>query len=125
LLRETFQEMHAQIRSTDLDVILATAGLTKSVLYQRFNNKEALGHAVVDEIVASLKREMGGRLQNAKHPIDSLIRMVQSTSLKPEDLRRGCRLNNLFEEMSPLDAGFRKRTAFEFPCPSPERWRSC
>jgi TetR/AcrR family transcriptional regulator, transcriptional repressor for nem operon len=118
--------MQAQIRSTDLDIILATAGVTKSVLYQRFNNKEALGHAVVDEIVASLKREMGGgRLQNAKHPIDSLIRMVQSTSLKPEDLRRGCRLNNLFEEMSPLDAGFRKRTAFEFPCPSPERWRSC
>jgi len=31
--------------------------------------------------------------QNAKNPIDTLIRIVQSTSLKPEDLQRGCPLN--------------------------------
>ncbi len=30
--------------------------------------------------------------QNAKNPIDTLIRIVQSTSLKPEDLQRGCPL---------------------------------
>lgn len=113
-------------RSSDLGVILATAGVTKGALYYQFDNKEALGYAVVDEIVASLTREKWVRpLQNAKNPIDTLIRIVQSTSLKPEDLQRGCPLNNLSQEMSPLDAGFRERTAFEFPCPSPDRWRSC
>jgi hypothetical protein len=30
----------------------------------------------------------------------TLIRMVQSTSLKPEDPQRGCPLNNLSQEMS-------------------------
>jgi hypothetical protein len=43
--------------------------------------------------------------------------------VRPEDLQRRCPLKNLSQEMSPLDAGFRKRTAFEFPCPSPDRWR--
>jgi TetR/AcrR family transcriptional repressor of nem operon len=113
-------------RGSDLDVILATAGVTKGALYYQFDNKEVLGYAVVDEIVASPTREKWVRpLQKAKNPIDTLIRIVQSTSLKPEDLQRGCPLNNLYREMSPLDAGFRERTAFEFPCLSPDRWRSC
>jgi TetR/AcrR family transcriptional regulator, transcriptional repressor for nem operon len=82
------------------------------------HDKEALGYAVVDEIAASLTREKGVRpLENAKNPIDTSIGIVQSTSLKPEDLQRGCPLNNLSQEMSPLNAGFRNRTAFEFPCP--------
>jgi AcrR family transcriptional regulator len=102
------------------------AGVAKGPLYYQFDNKKALGYGVVDEIVASLTREKWVRpLQNAKNPIDTLIRIVQSTSLKPEDLQRGCPLNNLSQEISPLDAGFRERTAFEFPCLSPDRWRSC
>jgi len=116
LLRAAFQEMHRSgFRSADLDVILATAGVTKGALYYHFDNKEALGYAVVDEVVASLTREKWVRpLQNAKNPIDTLIRIVQSTSLKPEYLQFGCPLNNLSQEMSPLDAGFRKRTAKVF-----------
>jgi len=115
-LRAAFQEMHRSgFRSADLDVILATAGVTKGALYYHFDNKEALGYAVVDEVVASLTREKWVRpLQNAKNPIDTLIRIVQSTSLKPEYLQFGCPLNNLSQEMSPLDAGFRKRTAKVF-----------
>jgi AcrR family transcriptional regulator len=109
-----------------MDVILATAGVTKGALYCQLDDKEALGYAVVDDIAASLTREKWVRpLENAKNPIDTLIRIVESTSLKREDLERGCPLNNLSQEMSPLNAGFRNRTAFEFPCPSPDRWRSC
>ena len=59
---------------SSVDVILATAGVTKGALYYQFDNKEALGYAVVDEIVASLTREKWVRpLQNAKNPIDTLI----------------------------------------------------
>jgi hypothetical protein len=50
-------------------------------LYYQFDNKEALGYAVVDEIVASLTREERVRpLQNANNPTDTLIRIVQSIS---------------------------------------------
>jgi AcrR family transcriptional regulator len=91
LLHAAFQEMHRSgFRSADLDAILAAAGVTKGALYYHFDNKDALGYAVVDEIVASLTREKWVRpLQNAKNPIDTLIRIVHSTSLKPEDLQRG------------------------------------
>jgi hypothetical protein len=53
-------------------------------------------------------------LRNTKNPIDTLVGIVQSTSLKPEDLRLGCPLLNLSQEMSGLDEGFRRRTVRVF-----------
>jgi len=117
LLWAAFEEMHRSgFRNADLDAILARAGVTKGALYYHFENKEALGYAVVDEAIASLTCEKWLRpLQNAnKNPIDTLVGIIQSTSLKPEHLQLGCPLNNLSQEMSPLDAGFRKRTAKVF-----------
>lgn len=116
LLRAAFEEMQRSgFRSADLDSILARAGVTKGALYYHFDNKEALGYAVVDEVITSMTREKWVRpLQNASNPIDTLLRIIQSTSLKPEDLQHGCPLNNLSQEMSSLDAGFRKRTAKVF-----------
>jgi TetR/AcrR family transcriptional regulator, transcriptional repressor for nem operon len=116
LLWAAFEEMHRSgFRNADLDAILARAGVTKGALYYHFENKEALGYAVVDEVIASLTCEKWLRpLQNAKNPIDTLVGIIQSTSLKPEHLQCGCPLNNLSQEMSPLDAGFRKRTAKVF-----------
>jgi TetR/AcrR family transcriptional regulator, transcriptional repressor for nem operon len=69
----------------------------------------------VDEVIASVTREKWlWPLQNAKNPIDALIGIIQSTSLRPADLRRGCPLNNLGQEMSGLDEGFRRKTAKVF-----------
>jgi AcrR family transcriptional regulator len=99
-------------RSADLDAILARAGVTKGALYYHFDNKEALGYAVVDEVIATnLHRKWVLPLRNAKDPIGVLARIVQSESLKKEDIQRGCPLLNLSQEMSGLDEGFRRRTA--------------
>ena len=113
LLRAAFQEMHRSgFRSADLDAILARAGVTKGALYYHFNNKEALGYAVVDEVIATnLHQKWVKPLRNARDPIDVLARIFQSESLKREDVRRGCPLLNLSQEMSGLDEGFRRRTA--------------
>jgi TetR/AcrR family transcriptional repressor of nem operon len=113
LLRAAFQEMHhSGFRSADLDAILARAGVTKGALYYHFDNKEALGYAVVDEIIASnLHQKWVQPLRNAKDPIDVLVRIIQSESLKREDVQRSCPLLNLSQEMSGLDEGFRRRTA--------------
>lgn len=112
-MQAAFQEMYRSgFRSADLDAILAAAGVTKGALYYHFDNKEALGYAVVDEVIASnLHRKWVQPLQNTKNPIDVLIRIVQSESLKREDVQRGCPLLNLSQEMSGLDEGFRRRTA--------------
>jgi len=99
-------------RSADLDAILAAAGVTKGALYYHFDDKEALGHAVVDEVMTrDLHRKWVEPLRHAKNPIDALVRIVQSESVKREDVQRGCPLLNLSQEMSGLDEGFRTRTA--------------
>jgi TetR/AcrR family transcriptional regulator, transcriptional repressor for nem operon len=113
LLQAAFQEMHRSgFRSADLDAILAAAGVTKGALYYHFDNKEALGYAVVDEVIASnVHQKWVQPLRNAKNPIDVLVRIIQSESLKRQDVQRSCPLLNLSQEMSGLDEGFRRRTA--------------
>jgi TetR/AcrR family transcriptional regulator, transcriptional repressor for nem operon len=113
LLRAAFQEIHRSgFRSADLDAILAKAGVTKGALYYHFDNKEALGYAVVDEVIASkVHQKWVQPLRNVENPIDVLVRIIQSESLKREDVQRGCYLLNLSQEMSGLDEGFRRRTA--------------
>ena len=113
LLQAAFREIYRSgYRSADLDAILAAAGVTKGALYYHFDNKEALGYAVVDEIIASnLHQKWVQPLRNAKDPIDVLVRIIQSESLKREDIQRGCPLLNLSQEMSGIDEGFRRRTA--------------
>lgn len=113
LLGAAFQEIYRSgFRSADIDAILAEAGVTKGALYYHFDNKEALGYAVVDEVIASnLHQKWVQPLQHAKDPLDVLVRIIQSESLKREDVQRGCPLLNLSTEMSGIDEGFRRRTA--------------
>jgi TetR/AcrR family transcriptional repressor of nem operon len=120
LLRAASREIYRSgFQSASLDTILASAGVTKGALYHHFKNKEALGYAVVEEIISPDVRGTWVRpLQNVKDPIDTLISMVQRLSVQPEDVCGGCQLNNLAQEMSPLDAGFRKRLEMIF-----DAWR--
>jgi TetR/AcrR family transcriptional repressor of nem operon len=111
LLQAASREIYRSgFQSASLDTILALAGVTKGALYYHFKSKEALGYAVVEEIIAA---DVHGKwvrpLQSVKDPIDALIGAVQNISVRLEDVRGGCQLNNLAQEMSPLDAGFRKR----------------
>jgi TetR/AcrR family transcriptional repressor of nem operon len=102
-------------QSASLDAILAAAGVTKGALYYHFDDKEALGHAVVEEVIGpDLHRVWVRPLQLGKDPIDALIGIVQGLSVRFEDVKGGCPLNNLAQEMSPLDAGFRKRLSVLF-----------
>jgi TetR/AcrR family transcriptional repressor of nem operon len=111
LLQAAFLEVYRSgFQSASLDAVLATAGVTKGALYYHFGSKEALGYAIVEEIIApNLRNKWLGPLQRTKDPIETLIGIVQAESVRPEDVRGGCPLNNLAQEMSPLDEGFRKR----------------
>src|SRR4029077_19807901 len=116
LLQAASREIYRSgFQSASLDTILAVAGVTKGALYYHFDSKEALGYAVVDEVIADHVRGKWVRpLQSGKDPIDVLIGAVQRIPVRPVDVRGGCQLNNLAQEMSPLDAGFRKRLAIIF-----------
>jgi TetR/AcrR family transcriptional regulator, transcriptional repressor for nem operon len=120
LLQAASREIYRTgFQSASLDTILAVAGVTKGALYYHYDSKEGLGYAVVEDVIGP---DVHGKwvrpLQSGKDPIDSLIRAVQRIPVRPVDVRGGCQLNNLAQEMSPLDGGFRKRLALIF-----DAWR--
>ena len=116
LLQAASREVYVSgFQSASLDTILAAAGVTKGALYHHFESKEALGFAVVEEVIATnLHAKWLRPLLRGRNPIDTLIGIVQSESVRPEDVRGGCPLNNLAQEMSLVDEGFRMRLARVF-----------
>src|ERR1700689_1096980 len=80
----------AGFQSASLETILAATGVTKGALYYHFDSKEALGYAVVDEVIGP---EVRGKwvhpLQRGKDPIDALIGAVKAIPIRPPDRRGG------------------------------------
>ena len=111
LLQAAFREVYRTgFQSAGIDTILAATNVTKGALYYHFDSKESLGYAIVDEIIAKLVRDRWLRpLLSNGQPIDILIGIVRRTPVRPEEVRAGCPLLNLAQEMSPLDEQFRKR----------------
>jgi len=111
LLQAAFREVYRSgFQSAGIDTILAATGVTKGALYYHFDSKEALGYAIVEEIIAKVVDDSWLRhLRGNGQPIDILIGIVRRTSVRPEDVKGGCPLLNLTLEMSPLDERFRKR----------------
>jgi TetR/AcrR family transcriptional regulator, transcriptional repressor for nem operon len=113
LLQAAFREVYRNgFQSAGIDTILAATNVTKGALYYHFESKEALGYAIIEEIVAEFPRErwlLPLERSKDRDPIDALIGIVQSIPSRPRDLKAGCPLVNLAQEMSQLDEQFRKR----------------
>jgi TetR/AcrR family transcriptional regulator, transcriptional repressor for nem operon len=113
LLQAAFWEIYRNgFRAADLDTILARAGVTKGALYHHFESKMALGQAVIDEVIRNWILERWLRpLERAEDPIQAMTEIL--LGIEAEDLARmcefGCPLNNLAQEMSPVEEGFRER----------------
>jgi TetR/AcrR family transcriptional repressor of nem operon len=113
LLEAAFREVYRHgFQSAGIDTILAATNVTKGALYYHFESKEALGYAIIEEIVATFPRDrwlLPLERSKDKDPIDTLIGIVQAIPARPRDLKAGCPLVNLAQEMSQLDEQFRKR----------------
>jgi TetR/AcrR family transcriptional regulator, transcriptional repressor for nem operon len=113
LLQAGYKEIYRSgFQSASIDTILAATNVTKGALYYHFDSKEALGHAIIEEVVAKLPRDrwlLPLQRSKDKNPIDALIGIVQAIPTRPRDIKGGCPLVNLAQEMSPLDEQFRKR----------------
>ena len=112
LLQAAYREvLRTGFQGAGLDTILAATNLTKGALYYHFASKEALGYAIVDEIIAKLVHDRWLRplLSDGQQPIDILIGIVRRIPARTQDVRAGCPLLNLSQEMSPLDEQFRTR----------------
>jgi AcrR family transcriptional regulator len=113
LLEAAYREVYRYgFQSAGIDTILAATNVTKGALYYHFESKEALGHAIIEEIVSTFPRDrwlLPLLRSKDKDPIDALIGIVQAIPARPKDLKAGCPLVNLAQEMSQLDEQFRKR----------------
>jgi TetR/AcrR family transcriptional regulator, transcriptional repressor for nem operon len=113
LLQAAFREVYRYgFQSAGIDTILAATNVTKGALYYHFESKEALGYAIIEEIIAKITRDRWMRpLQRNKDkdPIDTLMGIVQAIPGRARDVKGGCPLVNLAQEMSQLDEQFRKR----------------
>ncbi len=100
-----FQGMRADKAITEL-------GITKGALYHYFSNKFELGYAIVDEIIAPDYKNAWRHFEYAdQHHLDALIATLEVHKQRASDdeIRLGCPLNNLIQEMTALDEGFKTR----------------
>jgi AcrR family transcriptional regulator len=118
ILEAAFMEIYRNgFQGMRLDEVLSATSLTKGALYHHFPNKQALGYAVVDEVILPTVQAMWIQpLRGANDPLLALIDVIElmPDNKPPEMIQYGCPLNNLAQEMSPLDEGFRKRIDHAF-----------
>ena len=113
ILEAAYSEIYTRgFQSASLSSILMIAGVTKGALYHHFPSKLELGYAVVDEVIRAHMQEVWIEpVTNAENPIDGIraALALAAERVTPECVRLGCPLNNLVQEMAPLDEGFRER----------------
>ena len=111
LLEAAFSEIHHNgFQAASLTQILADTGLTKGALYHHFPDKQALGLAVIEEMVRPrLAAMMFEPLAHTRTPLAVMQALLKARSAEPDPwvVTLGCPLNNLMQEMSPLDEAFR------------------
>lgn len=114
ILMAAFVEFYKHgFQGGSLNHIVEKAGITKGALFHHFTGKQALGYAVLDEVIAPLLHERWiAPLAGSGDPLADLqtaFRRYVRQDLDSGHYLQGCPLNNLAQEMSPLDTGFRER----------------
>jgi len=113
LVAAAFDEIwQGGFRAASLDRILDKAGVTKGALYHHFKNKLDLGYAVLDEVVRKMVLDAWVKpLHEAGDPIETLHQIIRNANATflGKRIQFGCPLNNLSQEMSSVDEGFRLR----------------
>lgn len=111
ILRSAFCEIHRKgFQAASIANILEDTGLTKGALYHHFPTKQALGLAVIDEIINErLEGLLFKPLRESEQPVRMLLDIVANSheARSGELIKLGCPLNNLMQEMSPLDTEFK------------------
>ena len=113
ILSVAFREIFARgFQGVSIDDIVKKTPYSKGAFYHQFATKWDLGYALVEEVISPMILERWiDPLKNYDDPIEGVLiqlqRLIGDVDLKL--LRLGCPLNNLVQEMSPIDKGFQMR----------------
>jgi TetR/AcrR family transcriptional regulator, transcriptional repressor for nem operon len=114
ILDAAFAEFYANgFQGGSLNHIVEVAATTKGALFHHFDSKQSLGYAVVDEVIQPLLVSRWlDPLVGSADPLTDLQRAFRryvEEDIASGHFLQGCPLNNLAQEMSPLDPGFHAR----------------
>jgi len=104
-------------QGASLGAILGRARASKGAFFHYFANKSAFGYALVDEVLAKMiSAQWVTPLEASDDPLETIGAEFERgiELLRTQQPILGCPLNNLAQEMNPLDDGFRDRTTRVF-----------
>lgn len=113
ILDAAFLEIFTRgFQGVSIDDIVKKTSLTKGAFYHQFPTKLELGYALVDEVIKPMTYSRWiDPLKDYENPLEGILTQIKKLigKAKPEELRYGCPLNNLVQEMAPVDKGFKER----------------
>lgn len=118
LLEVGHEEIYLQgFTAASVELIVARTGVTKGAFFHHFASKAEFGYAVVDEVIAELiVAQWVEPLERSADPLETIASEFErgAAVLREQQPILGCPLNNLAQETSPLDEGFRRHTSAVF-----------
>ncbi len=113
ILDAAFMEVFSKgFQGVSIDDVVKKTTLTKGAFYHQFPTKLDLGYALVDEVIKPMIIERWIKpLESYENPLEGILAQMKKLigNSDPKHLKLGCPLNNLVQEMSPIDKGFHKR----------------
>ena len=113
IIQAAFHEIHKHgYQGMRIDQVLKNTDLKKGAMYHHFTSKQALGYAVLEERIQKRITEIWiTPLKTYDDPLEAIHSLFLKLDEEWSDafFNLGCPLNNLAQEMSPIDEGFRER----------------
>lgn len=113
ILDAAFWEVFTRgFQGVSIDDIVKKTSMTKGAFYHQFPTKLDLGYALVDEVIKPMTYSRWiDPLKEYDNPLEGILLQIKKLIGKaaPQELRYGCPLNNLVQEMAPVDPGFKER----------------
>jgi TetR/AcrR family transcriptional repressor of nem operon len=107
-----FEVLSKGFQGVSIDDIVEKTPYSKGAFYHHFPTKLDLGYALVEDVIGPMI--IGRWIEPIKiydNPIEGILAQLQKLigDVDLKLLRLGCPLNNLVQEMSPVDHGFKLR----------------
>lgn len=107
LLDIAFEEIYLNgYSATSVDKILKKASMNKGTMYHFFKSKKELTLAVINERLKVYMEERYSKLLKCEENIcEEMIKVIKDR--ENYNFSFGCKLNNMMQELSPLDNDFK------------------
>lgn len=111
LLQKAFELVYRKgYQATSVDDIIAQTAVTKGAFFYHFKNKDEMGLAMINEIMApGMHQALVQPLKLAAEPATAIYDMMHYLLISDPffDIAYGCPAINLIDEMAPLNESFR------------------